>query len=127
MGKETGMTDPGSPLFDFIRIMAILGGILLLAWTGVRSWLAPRLPGGAALRQGAVQVVARQQLDPRNTLYVVRVGEDQLLLSASDTAGVTLLREVRIETPVAEASSAQPSMSFAAALRKLQGKATNAS
>jgi len=121
------MTDPGSPLFDFIRIMAILGGILLLAWTGVRYWLAPRLPGGMALRQGVVQVVARQQLDPRNTLYVVRVGEEQLLLSASDTAGVTLLREVRIENQAPEAVHTQPPLTFAAALRKLQGKASSAS
>ena len=107
------MTDPGSPLFDFIRIMAILGGILLLAWTGLKYWL-PKMTNVRATRTDVIEVVARQTLDPRNTLYVIRAGEDHLLVSASDS-GVTMLRQVEIPAAVEQVTPR-----FADKLRRLQ-------
>ncbi len=116
------MTDPGSPLVDFIRIMAILGGILLLAWTGVRYWVAPRMPRVSGLRDGVIEVVAKQQLDPRNTLYVIKAGDEHLLVSASDAGGVNLLREVSVNPAAESTAIVERPGSFADWLRKVQNK-----
>lgn len=98
------MTDPGSPLLDFIKTMAVLGGILALAWAAMRLWL-PRLTGsGIAAGGNAIEVVARRPLEARKTLYVVRVGKSTLLVAAAGET-VTLLDRVEFDGPVEAAPS----------------------
>ena len=83
------MTAAEAPLFDFLRVMIVLAGVLALAWAGLR-WGLPRFiaqPG-----KGPIEVLARQSLDPRKTLFIVRAGGREMLLAASES-GVALLRD----------------------------------
>ena len=75
------MSGLDSSLYDYFRVMAMLSGVLILAWIALRYWLpkiAPRT--GAA---GLIEVIERQPLDGRNALYVVRAGSKYLLLGAT--------------------------------------------
>lgn len=78
-----------NPIFDFLKVMFVLAGVLALAWGGLR-WGLPRFI--APVTNGPIQVVARQALEPRKTLYLVRTGGRELLLAASES-GVSLLKE----------------------------------
>jgi flagellar biosynthetic protein FliO len=78
-----------TPLLDFLRVMTVLAGVLALAWAGLR-WGLPRFI--AQQGKGPIEVVARQSLDPKKTLFIVRAGGREMLLAASD-AGVSVLRE----------------------------------
>jgi flagellar biogenesis protein FliO len=95
---EQTMTE--SPLLDFVKVMAILGGIVALAFAGLR-YVLPKVGGVRALRNDLIEVIARQPLEARKTLYVVRAGSRHLLLASSGDA-VTVLSEV-------ESSAMRPS------------------
>lgn len=92
----------------------------LLAAIGVIAVVAVRLfGGGRRLGRGGggglLEVIARQPLEPRRSLYVVRVGERRLLVGTSEL-GVTMLTE--LEGGGAEApSERQPAPSFAALVK----------
>lgn len=88
------MTD--SPILDFVKVMAILAGIMALAWAGLK-YLLPKVGGLRALRTDLIEVIARQPLEARKTLYVVRAGSRHLLLASSGDS-VTLLRELEGES-----------------------------
>jgi flagellar biogenesis protein FliO len=95
---EQTMTE--SPLLDFVKVMAILGGIVALAFAGLK-YVLPKVGGVRALRNDLIEVIARQPLEARKTLYVVRAGSRHLLLASSGDA-VTVLSEV-------ESSAMRPS------------------
>jgi flagellar biogenesis protein FliO len=95
---EQTMTE--SPLLDFVKVMAILGGIVALAFAGLK-YVLPKVGCVRALRNDLIEVIARQPLEARKTLYVVRAGSRHLLLASSGDA-VTVLSEV-------ESSAMRPS------------------
>ena len=101
------MSDAGSPLMDFAKTMAMLGGILALAWAALRLWL-PRLANSGASTENPIEVIARRPLEARKTLYVVRVGKTTLLVAAAGDT-VTLLDHVECDPAAAPA----PARSFA--------------
>jgi flagellar biogenesis protein FliO len=74
---------------DYVRLMLVLGGILILALLTVRYWL-PRMARLKALSSGPIQVLAQFPLEPRKTLYVVRAGRETILLASSE-AGVQFM------------------------------------
>lgn len=90
------MTDP---LFDFVKTMTVLGGILALAWAALRYWL-PKVTQAAA-KGNAIEVIARHPLEARKTLYLVRVGKSTLLVAAAGE-NVTLLDRVEVTPRFAE-------------------------
>lgn len=106
----------GSPLFDFFKVMFVLAGIVVLAWAGLRVWL-PKIGGLRTLRSDLIEVVARQPLEARKTLYVVRAGSRRLLLAASGET-VTLLQELPEEAVPDQPAPAAGG--FAHRLRKLR-------
>ena len=108
----------GSPLYDFVKVMSVLAGIVVLAWVGLKMWL-PKLGGMRAVRSGLIEVIARQPLEARKTLYVVRAGSQHLLLASSGDS-ITLLREIPPDG-VPE-PPAQPPAGFSDRLRKLRGE-----
>ena len=111
------MTDPGSPLFDFVKTMAMLAGILMLAWAALRFWM-PKLPfARMQQQQGVIEVIAKQPLEARKMLYVVRAGKTNLLIATSDS-GVAFLQQIELE----ELPMASPN--FAQRLRVLKNGAT---
>ena len=65
-----------------------LGLVCLLAYVGL-SWLARRLPRAP----GGMRILARHQLEPRRTLYVVDVAGRAFLLGSAET-GMNLVAEL---------------------------------
>ena len=102
-------------VFEMFKVLLMLGGVLALAWAGLRFWL-PRMGGLRGMRTDLIEVVARQSIEARKTLYIVRAGSSHLLLAASEQ-GVHLLQEVAID-PAAPAPP-PPAGGFAERLRQL--------
>lgn len=108
----------GSPLFDFFKVMFVLAGIVVLAWAGLRLWL-PKIGGLRTLRADLIEVVARQPLEARKTLYVVRAGSQHLLLASSGDT-LTLLRELPADAVPDQVTPAAGG--FSQRLRRLRGE-----
>jgi flagellar protein FliO/FliZ len=83
-------------ILDYIKLLVILAGILILAWVGLRHWL-PKLSGMRGLDAGPIRIMARMPLEPRKTLYIVKAGDQYMLLGASDTQ-VSFLKELPAES-----------------------------
>jgi flagellar biogenesis protein FliO len=109
------LTAGSSGVLEMLKVLLMLAGVLVLAWAGLRFWL-PRMGGLHAMRTDLIEVVARQSIEARKTLYIVRAGSRHLLLAASDQ-GVHLLQEVAVD-PAAPVPPASPG-GFAEKLRHL--------
>ena len=84
--------NPGdSPLYDYLRLMLVLGGVLALAWVALRYWLPKFVPANAG--GGLLDVIVRKQLDARNSLFVVKAGSRYLLLGSGEH-GLTLIEHM---------------------------------
>ncbi len=68
-----------------------LGLVCLLAYVSL-MWLARRLPQS----RGGMRVLARHQLEPRRSLFVVKVAERTFLLGSAES-GVNLVAELSAE------------------------------
>jgi flagellar biogenesis protein FliO len=62
--------------------MVILIGICLFA-IGVLKFFGPRLRANAGSSSGRIRVLARQALEPRKNLYVVRAENTTMLIATS--------------------------------------------
>lgn len=93
----------------------VVGGYGDLLWmslglvvaVGVIAVIAARLLGGGrgwrrGGASGLMEVVARQPLEPRRSLYVVRVGQRRILVGTSEL-GVTMLTELDVGQEAAPA------------------------
>jgi flagellar biogenesis protein FliO len=89
------LTAGSSGALDILKVLFMLAGVLVLAWAGLRFWL-PRVGGFKQVRTDLIEVVARQSLEARKTLYIVRAGGRHLLLASSEQ-GVHLLQEVAVD------------------------------
>jgi flagellar biosynthetic protein FliO len=76
--------------WDYLKILLALGVLVAGAWAFLR-YVAPRLPTLGGGSTDVIRVLARYPLEPRKTLYIVRVGEEILLLGSSENS-VTMLR-----------------------------------
>ncbi|MFI5302061.1 MAG: flagellar biosynthetic protein FliO [Polyangiales bacterium] len=98
MSPETSM---------LVQSFATLVALLALLW-GV-AWLAPKLR--ARRDAGPMQVLGRCTLDAGRAVYVVRVGDEALVIGASDSS-IALLSKTSLATfappsppsPIAETS-----------------------
>lgn len=103
------MDPPPSPSLGaaLAQTLLTLGAVCALAWWLLR-WAARRGVGRSPA--GVITVVDRVALDPRRTLFVVRVGAKVLLLGGSDGA-LALLTELdpstvpEAPTPAEDAST----------------------
>lgn len=73
-------------------LVLVIVAAVALVWV-VRRLSDPTLPGGKRGRQRWMEVLARLPLEPRRSLYVVRISERTLLLGTSEM-GLTLLSEL---------------------------------
>lgn len=67
---------------DYAKMMLILIGICIIALATVK-WLVPKFRGLAAPDSNIIQLFARYPLEPRKTLYLVKVGKTMVLLATS--------------------------------------------
>ena len=72
-----------SGFLEVFEVLFILAGVLLLAYVLLRLGL-PRMFGMPGSGAGPIQIVARQALEPRKTLYLVNVGSQVFLLGAAE-------------------------------------------
>ena len=89
LGSVTGQA------LELVRVLFILAAVVLLAYVAVRHWL-PRVTGLRNLEAGPIQVLARTPLEPKKTLYLLKVGSEVLLVGTSeDQLHLTLHRPSR--------------------------------
>jgi flagellar biogenesis protein FliO len=67
---------------DYVKTIVILIGICLLA-VGALKFVGPRVRARSGSVSGGIRVLARQALEPRKTLYVVRAGHTTMLIATS--------------------------------------------
>lgn len=108
--------------WSLVRTFVVLGLVIGLAWLTLNVGLRRLMGlGPAAGRRGIVTVVERVPLDQKRTLYVVRAGDEVLLLGGSDLS-VTFL--TKLDPKVIEESAPKSSgqVSLSPFLQKLLGK-----
>ncbi len=95
----------------FVTLLAVCG-LAFVVLFGAR-----RLGIGRA--RGPISLVGQLPLDARRAIYLVQVGEQVLVVGASE-AGITKLGEVGVkELPAASAASAGPASPFADVLARV--------
>jgi flagellar biogenesis protein FliO len=114
LGSVTGQ------VIDYFKLLAILAGVLILAYLTIRYWL-PSMTGVRQLQQGPIQVVARFPLEPRKTLYIIKTGADLFLIGTSDSDMyfLTELDPASVQPALAELP-AVPARDFSSILRGLR-------
>ena len=75
---------------DYLKLMLILGGVLIVAFLTLRFWL-PKLASVNRNAPGPIQVITRFSLEPNKTLYILAVGRSKILVASSE-AGVQLIK-----------------------------------
>jgi flagellar protein FliO/FliZ len=77
LGSVTGQA------LELVRVLFILAAVVLLAYVAVRHWL-PRVTGLRNLEAGPIQILARTPLEPKKTLYLLKIGSEVLLVGTSE-------------------------------------------
>lgn len=112
------MSPEATYVLESLATIAVFGGALWVATWGLR-----RLSGDRA--RGPLEVLARQPLDARRAIYLVRVGKRVLIVGAAEGSltrlGSTSLESVEAELAAA-AESGGPKASFRAALTRALGR-----
>jgi len=83
-GPTDQLTSINSQIVQYIGVLLALGGVLLLAYVLLRVGL-PRLFGMRTSSGGPIQVVARYALEPKKTLYLLRIGTQVFLIGTSES------------------------------------------
>lgn len=117
------MSPEATYVVESLATIAVFGAVLVVATWGLR-----RVAGGRA--RGPLEILARQPLDARRSIFLVRVGKRVLVVGAADGAltrlGSTSLEAVRAELDESsarpEAGEAEPGRrSFRDALTRVLG------
>lgn len=111
-------------MLDYVKVFLILGVLLGLLLYVVRVWL-PKWTGRPLGGPQVIEVIARQPLDLKKVLYVVRVGRKYALVSGteSDVRLVCELSPEDVEPALAKSSAAADAgagKSFADVFRALK-------
>jgi flagellar protein FliO/FliZ len=112
---EAGCTVPAvtSPIGDYL-VESLLVLLVIVALAALVLTVARRAGFGQGRGLGSVELVARLPLEPRRSVYVVRVLDQVLIIGASE-AGLSKLGELP-ESAVSALRGPEPSASFAAVL-----------
>ena len=84
-----------SQIVQYLEVLLAMAAVLALAFVVLRVGL-PKLMGVKAPGGGPIQVLCRQGLTPKNTLYLVKVGS-QVSLIATCENGVAFLTDIAPE------------------------------
>jgi flagellar biosynthetic protein FliO len=110
----------GTSGWEYLKLVLVLGLILALAFLVLRVGL-PLMTGVRNPVPGAIQVAARYPLEPKKNLYVIRVGEDYLLLGTTESGmhHLTALDAARVEAALAKPDT-RPRTEFGTLVRALR-------
>lgn len=107
--------------WSLVRTIVVLGVVVALAWVTLNVGLRKLMGiGPAAGRRGIISVLERVPLDQKRTLYVVKAGDEVLLLGASDLS-VNFLSKLDAKA-VEEAAKPAGQVTLSPFLQKLLGK-----
>ena len=95
----------GSLWGDYVKTIVILIGICLFA-VGALKFLGPRLRANTGSSSGRIRVLARQALEPRKNLYVVRAGQTTMLVATSGESVHFMTLVERTDFPEEETAEA---------------------
>ena len=95
----------GSLWGDYVKTIVILIGICLLA-VGALKFLGPRLRANTGSSSERIRVLARQALEPRKNLYVVRAGQTTMLVATSGESVHFMTLVERTDFPEEETAEA---------------------
>ncbi len=105
------------------RTMVVLGIVVALAYltlnVGMRKLLGIRTTGGA---RGLVEVLERVPLDQKRVLFVVRAGEELLLVGGSDVSLNLITKLDSASVDKLKAETPPPSLQLSPFLQKLLGR-----
>ncbi len=81
-------------------LLQLLGALLLIvAFIYVSVWLMKRYTNGRVTGGGGmVTIVERKHLTPKQALYILKVGDEHLLVGATEN-GINKICDVKIEAP----------------------------
>ena len=124
LGSVTGQA------LELVRLLFILAAVVLLAYVAVRHWL-PRVTGLTNLEAGPIQILARTPLEPKKTLYLLKVGSEILLVGTSENQ-LQFLKALDPETarPFLESHQIAPvpdAKKFQSVLQELKKRITRGS
>jgi flagellar biogenesis protein FliO len=89
------LTSMNSLIVQYIQVLLVLAGVLVLAWVTLRVGL-PRMLGIRSSVGGPIQVLARYPLEPKKTLYLVKTFSQVFLIATSESQ-VEFLTAVALE------------------------------
>jgi flagellar biogenesis protein FliO len=95
----------GSLWGDYVKTIVILIGICLFA-VGALKFLGPRLRANTGSSSGRIRILARQALEPRKNLYVVRAGQTTMLVATSGESVHFMTLVERADFPEEETAKA---------------------
>lgn len=72
-----------TPIAEYIQVLLVLGGVLALAYALLKFGL-PRFFQQRVHADGPIQMVARYPLEPKKSIYLIRVGSQVFLLGTSE-------------------------------------------
>ena len=78
------LTSINTQIVQYIEVLLVLGGVLVLAYVTLRVGL-PRMLGMRTSRAGPIKVLARYPLEPKKTLYLVKTGSQVFLIGTSES------------------------------------------
>jgi flagellar biogenesis protein FliO len=105
---------------DYVKLIFILAGVLLLAYVALRFWL-PKLSGLRNASAGPLHVVARLALQPGKTLFVVKAGADFFMIGTSES-DIHYLTSVDGESFSRSMAEAPGASRFSAVLGQMSSK-----
>jgi len=114
--QSTELGSGNSDALAYIKLLIVLALILGGAVFGVHV-LLPRIGKMHRFASGPIQVAARLPLEPRRSLYVVKIGEEYFLVGTSE-AGMQCLTPLKPESvEAALAGDGPPDREFSAVLQ----------
>jgi flagellar biogenesis protein FliO len=122
---ESDVSSVNNEIFDYLKMIVVLAGILVLAFLVLRFWL-PRMTGLQGLSSGPIRIAARFPLEPRKNLYIVETASEYFLVGTSESGihFLTALNSARLEAALEQARKPKPDADFSKfvrAFRRRQG------
>lgn len=115
---ENEISSVNNEIFDYLKMIVVLAGILVLAFLIIRFWL-PKFVGLKGLSSGPIRIAARFSLEPRKNLYIVEAASEYFLVGTSEDGihFLTALNSERSEAALEQAAKPKQEAEFSKFVR----------